>query len=315
MAHYLEPNPSKPDPSALEQASPNGPKNNSGYAQWVTPALAIAAVVVALVVIARSLSPWSDALQGALLGGLAAAGATAVGTLPVLLARDFSQRTYDAMLGFGAGVMLAASSFSLVIPALAAARESGAGNLLAGGTVGAGIVIGAGLLLLLDAVVPHEHFIKGPEGARGRALKRVWLFVFAICLHNLPEGLAIGVAFAGPNAVSAFALATGIAIQDIPEGMVVALALRSVGYSKWTSAGLGVMSGLVEPIAAVLGAALVGLSASLLPWGLAIAAGAMLFVISHEIIPESHRKGHESLATSGLILGFVVMMVLDTSLG
>jgi zinc transporter, ZIP family len=277
---------------------------NTRLATWL---LVLVALLLALLAMASLLRAWNDTLQLALLGGLAAAGATAIGTLPVLLAKDFSQRTYDAMLGFGAGVMLAASSFSLVIPALAAARQTGAGNWLAGGTVGAGILLGAGLLLALDALVPHEHFVKGLEGARGRALKRVWLFVFAICLHNLPEGLAIGVAFAGPNAVSAFALATGIAIQDIPEGMVVALALRSVGYGKWTCAGLGVLSGLVEPIAAVSGAALVSLSAGLLPWGLAMAAGA--------IIPESHRKGHEALATGGLIVGFVVMMVLDTSLG
>jgi zinc transporter, ZIP family len=283
--------------------------------RWAGPVAVLLVILAAVVAVANLARYWNDAMQGALLGGLAAAAATAIGTLPVLLSRDFSQRTYDTMLGFGAGVMLAASSFSLVIPALAASRDSGAGNWLASGTVGAGILLGAGLLLALDALVPHEHFVKGPEGSQGRAIKRVWLFVFAISLHNLPEGLAIGVAFAGPNAISAFALSTGIAIQDIPEGMVVALALRSVGYSKWTCAGLGMLSGLVEPMAAVLGAALVGLSAGLLPWGLAIAAGSMLFVISHEIIPESHRKGHESLATCGLMLGFVLMIVLDTALG
>ncbi len=306
---------SQPHPANLESTSWTALAEQSSSARWAVPLMGLTAIVIVLAALAQLATAWNDTLQKALLGGLAAAGATAIGTLPVLLSRDFSQRTYDAMLGFGAGVMLAASSFSLVIPALAAAKESGAGNWLASGTVGAGILIGAGLLLALDALVPHEHFVKGQEGSRGRALKRVWLFVFAICLHNLPEGLAIGVAFAGPNAVSAFALATGIAIQDIPEGMVVALALRSVGYGKWTCAGLGVLSGLVEPVAAVFGAALVGLSAGLLPWGLAMAAGAMLFVISHEIIPESHRKGHEALATGGLIAGFVVMMVLDTSLG
>ena len=175
-------------------------------------------------------------------GGLVAAFARALGTVPVLLSQQFSQRVYNLMLGFGAWVML------------------------------------------------------------------------AICLHNLPEGLAIGVAFAGPDGVGAQALATGISIQDVPEGMVVALALRSVGYGRVLSAGLGVLSGLVEPLAAVFGVLVIGLSASLLPWGLAIAAGAMLFVISHEIIPESHRKGHEAYATGGLMLGFVIMMLLDTAL-
>ncbi|WCM90925.1 ZIP family metal transporter [Acidovorax sp. NCPPB 3576] len=256
-----------------------------------------------------------DRMRGALLGGLMAAAATALGTLPVLLSQKFSQRTHDTMLGFGAGVMLAASAFSLVIPALAAAKSQGAGPWGAGSIVGAGILGGALLLLLIDRAVPHEHFVKGLEGPQARAIKRAWLFVLAITLHNLPEGLAIGVAFAGPDGVGAKALAAGISIQDVPEGMVVALALRGVGYGRWMSAGLGVVSGLIEPVAAIMGVALIGLSASLLPWGLAAAAGAMLYVISHEIIPESHRKGHEAFATGGLMLGFVVMMLLDTALG
>ena len=253
-------------------------------------------------------------IRGALLGGLMAALATALGTLPVLFSHQMSQRTYDTLLGFGAGVMLAASAFSLVIPALAAAKAQGSGPWGAGGIVGAGILLGAAALLAIDRAVPHEHFVKGLEGPEAKALKRVWLFVLAISLHNLPEGLAIGVAFAGPDPVGALALATGISIQDVPEGMVVALALRSVGYGRGMSAGLGVLSGLVEPVAAVFGVLVIALSASLLPWGLAIAAGAMLFVISHEIIPESHRQGHEAYATGGLMVGFVIMMLLDTAL-
>ena len=253
-------------------------------------------------------------MKGALLGGLVAALATALGVLPVLFSQQFSQRSYDAMLGFGAGVMLAASSFSLIIPALAASKAQGAGGWGAGGIVGAGILLGALLLLAIDRAVPHEHFVKGLEGPQARALKRVWLFVLAIVLHNFPEGLAIGVAFAGTDPVGAMALTTGISIQDVPEGMVVAVALRSVGYGRLVSASLGVLSGLAEPVAAVFGAAVMGLSAGLLPWGLAMAAGAMLFVISHEIIPESHRQGHEAHATGGLMLGFVVMMLLDTAL-
>jgi ZIP family zinc transporter len=211
--------------------------------------------------------------------------------------------------------MLAASSFSLIIPALSAAKSQGAGSWAAGGIVGGGILLGGALLLLIDQLVPHEHFIKGLEGPEAKAMKRVWLFVLAISLHNLPEGLAIGVAYGGSDPVGALALATGISIQDVPEGLVVALALRGVGYSRWTAAGLGMLSGLIEPVAAVFGAAVIGISAGLLPWGLAAAAGAMLYVISHEIIPESHRQGHERFATCGLLLGFVLMMVLDTALG
>ena len=181
--------------------------------------------------------------------------------------------------------------------------------------LGFAVVLGGALLLVIDRLMPHEHFIKGLEGREAKAMKRVWLFVLAIALHNLPEGLAIGVAYGGSDPVGALALATGISIQDVPEGLVVALALRGVGYGRWMSAGLGVLSGLIEPVAAVFGAAVIGLSAGLLPWGLAAAAGAMLYVISHEIIPESHRQGHERFATCGLMLGFVLMMVLDTALG
>ena len=251
----------------------------------------------------------------AFLGGSMAALATALGTLPVLLSQRLSQRVQDTLLGFGAGVMLAACAFSLLVPAIAAAEARGGGPWGAGGVVAAGIVLGAMALLAVDRGVPHEHFFKGHEGPQARALKRAWLFVLAITLHNLPEGLSIGVAFAGTDVIGANALAAGISIQDVPEGLVVALALRGVGYGRGLSVGSGAASGLVEPVGAVIGAALIGLSAALLPWGLAAAAGAMLFVISHEIIPESHRQGHEAFATCGLVLGFVLMMLLDTALG
>jgi len=252
----------------------------------------------------------------ALWGGLAAALATALGTVPVMLSQRLSERAQDTLFGFGAGVMLAACSFSLIIPGIQAARAGGAGAWAAGGSVGAAILLGALVLLLMERLLPHEHFIKGVEGGHAsRTLRRTWLFVFAIGLHNLPEGLAIGVAYAGGDALRASALATGIAIQDVPEGLVVAVALLAAGYRRTLAVGLGMASGLVEPVGAVLGAAVVSTSASLLPWGLGFAAGAMLFVISHEIIPESHRKGHEAWATGGLMLGFVIMMLLDTALG
>lgn len=251
----------------------------------------------------------------ALAGGGVAALATALGTLPVVFSQRLSDRVQDTLLGFGAGVMLAASAFSLIIPGLAAARASGADAWGAGGLVGAAVLLGAFALLMLDRMLPHEHFIKGVEGQSARALRRTWLFVFAIALHNLPEGLAIGVGYAGGDALRGSALATGIAIQDVPEGLVVAVALLAAGYGRPLAVGIGMASGLVEPLGAVLGAAIVGWSAAMLPWGLGFAAGAMLFVISHEIIPESHRKGHEAFATGGLMVGFVLMMVLDTALG
>lgn len=245
-----------------------------------------------------------------------AALATALGTLPVMFSQRISERTQDTIFGFGAGVMLAACSFSLIIPGIHASRAAGAGAWEAGGTMGGAILLGALALLLMERVLPHEHFIKGVEGGQtSRTLQRTWLFVFAIALHNLPEGLAIGVGYASGDSLRASALTTGIAIQDVPEGLVVAVALLAAGYKRWLAVGLGMASGLVEPLGAVIGAAVVSYSAVLLPWGLGFAAGAMLFVISHEIIPESHRKGHEAWATGGLMLGFVIMMLLDTALG
>ncbi|WP_156939080.1 ZIP family metal transporter [Deefgea rivuli] len=256
----------------------------------------------------------SPQVTAALTGGLIAAGATALGALPVLLSQTIAPRTQDTLFGFGAGVMLAACAFSLVVPGINAAKLQGAGPWQASLMVGGGILLGGALLLLIDKIVPHEHFIKGLEGPEAKTIRRTWLFVFAIALHNLPEGLAIGVAYAGTDALHASALTMGIAIQDIPEGLIVAAALVAVGYSRFKSVALGILSGVVEPIAAVFGALVVGFSASLLPWSLGFAAGAMLFVISHEIIPESHRKGHELFATTGLLFGFVIMMMLDTAL-
>ncbi len=256
----------------------------------------------------------NPAARGALLAGGVAALATALGTLPVLLAQRPSERLQDTLFGFGAGVMLAACAFSLVIPGLEAVRAAGGSAWAASGSVGAAILLGGLVLLAMDKLLPHEHFIKGREGASAQQLRRTWLFVIAIALHNIPEGLAIGVGYAGNEGLRANALAIGIAIQDVPEGFVVAAALLAAGYGRILAVAIGMASGLVEPIGAVVGASIVGHSAMLLPWGLGFAAGAMLFVISHEIIPESHRKGHEVFATAGLMLGFVMMMVLDTAL-
>jgi ZIP family zinc transporter len=263
----------------------------------------------------RVLSAHHPHVRDALLGGLLAAGATALGALPVWFCQTISGKLQDSLLGFGAGVMLAASAFSLVMPAIVAAGSLGMGPWTAGLVVGGAILLGAAALLVLDQKVPHEHFIKGREGTDPRTLRRAWLFVFAITLHNLPEGLAIGVGYAGTDALRASALAIGIAIQDVPEGLVVAVALRAAGYGRGFATVIGMATGLVEPVGAVIGAALIGVSAQLLPWGLGFAAGAMLFVVSHEIIPESHRKGHEAWATCGLMLGFVLMTLLDTALG
>ena len=260
----------------------------------------------------------NPAALNALLGGSMAALATALGALPVLLSQHPSKRTQDTLFGFGAGVMLAACAFSLILPGLEAAKAAtspASSEWMSGALIGTAILLGGAALLAMERLLPHEHFIKGREGADARQLRRTWLFVIAITLHNLPEGLAIGVGYAANEGLRASSLTLGIAIQDVPEGFVVAASLLAAGYTRGFAVVLGALTGLIEPLGAVIGAIVVSSSSVLLPWGLGFAAGAMLFVISHEIIPESHRKGHEAWATTGLMLGFVLMMILDTSLG
>src|SRR5690606_4711289 len=190
-------------------------------------------------------------VQAAFLAGSIAAGATVLGTLPALFARSLNRRLQDTMLGFGAGIMLAAASFSLVLPALGSAQYLGAGPWSSGLLVGVSLLVGAALVMSLERALPHEHFIKGPEGGDTRRIARTWLFVFAIYLHNLPEGLAIGVAYAA-DAQHGLVLATGIAIQDIPEGLVVALALLAAGYARRQAILIRVASGLYEWTAAAM---------------------------------------------------------------
>ena len=251
----------------------------------------------------------------ALAGSAVAALATAVGALPALFVRHISARSEAIMLGFGAGVMVAAACFSLILPGI----EAGSGILgskLAGVLIVAtGLLLGALCLLLADKVVPHEHPVVGRQGPDWVQLRRVWLMVFAIALHNFPEGMAIGVGFAGSDISVGIPLAAAIAIQDVPEGLVVAVALRTVAYTPLKATAAGALTGLAEPVGAIVGVALTSGFAPLYPIGLGFAAGAMIWVVSHEIIPETHRKGHEQAATLGLIGGFIVMMLLDTALG
>ena len=157
--------------------------------------------------------------------------------------------------------------------------------------------------------------MKGREGTDSATLARIWLFVIAITIHNLPEGLAVGVGFATGDIAKGVSLATGIGLQNAPEGLAVAVALRGQGYSPRAAFLVALSTGLVEPVGGVLGVAAVSVSSVLLPWGLTFAAGAMLYVISHEIIPETHRHGRQNRATMGLILGLILMMVLDVTLG
>lgn len=248
-------------------------------------------------------------------GGMAGFAATSAGALPVLFLGRITQRTQDGLLGFAAGMMLAASAFSLILPGLEAATELLTSSWLASAIVVAGIGLGTLLMLGLDRFTPHAHESTGPCGPECQRISGIWLFVFAIALHNLPEGMAIGVSFAQGDLSVGLPLTTAIVIQDIPEGFAVTLALMASGLSRWRSILIGMATGLLEPLGAILGFSMASSLPLAYPLSMGIAAGAMIFVVSHEVIPETHRNGNQSIASVGLMAGFMVMMFLDTALG
>lgn len=249
----------------------------------------------------------------AFLGSFLAGLGTLIGALPIFFRTTWSTRAQRLMLAVAAGVMLGATLFSLIVPALEVAGRS-TSELAAALVVAAGIVLGAIAVWVVHERVPHEHFVKGSEGRSGVRFGRHWLFILAITLHNFPEGMSVGVAY-GDTMATGMAVALGIGIQNLPEGLAVAAALIGDGSSRSHAFWVASLTGLVEPAGGLFGALAVSLSAALLPWGLAFAAGAMLFVISGEIIPETHRDGAERGATFALVVGFVIMMLLDVTLG
>lgn len=268
---------------------------------------------------------WVPGVQASLL----AAMATAVGALPVFLVQRVSKRQELGLMAFSAGVMLAASIFALLLPSLAAGQtllaatanpSTGAAALSA-----IGLLMGMGLMIAIDRRLPHEHAVLPPAAAghtqawqtRGESAEatRAWLMVLAILIHNVPEGLAVGAAYAdGSDMSNSASVALAIGLQNMPEGLIVAMALRSLGRSAFTAWGVAALTGLAEPLGAILGLWALGSVPSLYPIGLALAAGAMLFVVSHEIIPETHRDGFEGMASITLMGGFIFMLMLDAAL-
>lgn len=257
----------------------------------------------------------------ALLAGLFTWLVTAVGASAVFFTKSVSRRLIDGMLGFSGGVMLAASYWSLLAPAIEIAEQ---GSLPSWIPPAVGFLMGGAALWVMDKCLPHLHLGFPLEEAEGpkTAWRRSILLVTAITLHNIPEGLAVGVAFGGviggvasASVAAALVLAVGIGIQNFPEGIAVSMPLRAGGMGKLKSFWYGQLSAAVEPIAAVAGAAMVGVAAPILPYALSFAAGAMVYVVVEELIPEAERAGNVDLATLSLMVGFVVMMVLDVALG
>lgn len=259
-----------------------------------------------------------------LMGGLFTWGLTALGAALVFFFRTINQKVMDAMLGFAAGVMIAASFWSLLSPSI---EMSVAQGMIAWLPAVIGFLAGGIFLRICDAFIPHLHlgFPTGEAEGPETSWRRATLLVLAITLHNIPEGLAIGVLFGaaasgieaagGATVASAVALAIGIGIQNFPEGTAVSVPLRREGVTVGKSFWYGQLSGIVEPVSAVIGAAAVLLIQPILPYALAFAAGAMIYVVVEELIPESQLSGNTDIATMGTMVGFSIMMLLDVALG
>lgn len=271
---------------------------------------------------------WSNVIFLGILASFIAGLSTAIGALPVLFTTEISRRTLDISLGFAAGVMIAASAFSLLVPALE--METGGVYIVCFGFLMGGIFIHT-----FETLLPLEDWIKGPKGLEKYVesefteigdlkstengpppfnkdkLVAIWLFVMAITVHNFPEGLAVGVAFGTGDISTGIVVALAIGMQNIPEGSAVAFPLIREGYSKRYVFGIALATGLVEPIAGAIGVISVTYAVVFLPLGMAFAAGAMIFVVADEVIPDSHSLGHARHSTFGVIFGFTLMMFLD----
>ena len=246
-------------------------------------------------------------------------GTTLGAAMVFLMKNKINNRIEKLLLGFASGVMIAASIWSLLIPAIEMSESQGK---IAWVPATIGFLLGITFLLVLDSVIPHMHLKSDkPEGIKSK-LKKTTMMVFAVTLHNIPEGMAVGVTFAGAltqNAgitmAGAFALAIGIAIQNFPEGAIISMPLKSEGISKPKAFLYGTLSGIVEPIGAIITILLTNAVVPMLPYLLAFAAGAMIYVVVEELIPEAQAGEHSNIGTIGVAIGFVVMMILDVALG
>lgn len=256
-----------------------------------------------------------------LFGTLFTWGVTALGAAGVYLSKEISRKLLDGMLGFAAGVMIAASYWSLLAPSIEISETLGVPAFL---PPAIGFLLGGVVLWLIDRLLPHLHL--GLPMSEAEGIKTTWqrsvLLILAITMHNIPEGIAVGVAFGaaaagipGASIADAIALALGIGIQNFPEGLAISAPLRREGFSRFRSWWYGQLSAIVEPIGAVIGAAAVITMRQILPYALAFAAGAMIYVVIEELIPEAENGQNTDIATAGAMLGFTVMMILDVALG
>ena len=245
---------------------------------------------------------------------------TTIGAATVFLMKnEMNAKVEKLLLGFASGVMIAASVWSLIIPSIEMAEEQGTPAWI---PAAVGFLLGILFLLVLDIIIPHIHLnTDKPEGIKAK-LKKTTMLVFAVTLHNIPEGMAVGVTFAGAllgntgiTLAGAFALAIGIAIQNFPEGAIISMPLKAEGMSKTRAFLYGALSGIVEPASAIITILLTNLVVPILPYLLSFAAGAMIYVVVDELIPESQSGEHSNIAVIGVAIGFVLMMVLDVALG
>jgi ZIP family zinc transporter len=248
------------------------------------------------------------------LASILAGLATGVGALPALFFKDISDRLFNSLLGAAAGIMLAATAFSLLVPGMDVGKQVWPDSHIGMWVVSFGVMLGAVFLHYADKNLPHLHFDSVPSQSLN-SIKRLSLFIIAITIHNFPEGMSVGVSFGSGDMKNGIVLSIAIALQNLPEGLAVAMPLVALGYNKWKAVGLATLTGLVEPVGGLLGVSMVTIFQPILPIAMGFAAGAMLFVISEEIIPETHSKGRARHATFSLMLGFVIMMILDNLLG
>lgn len=246
------------------------------------------------------------------------AGTTIGSALVFFLKKDINPKLQKILLGFASGVMIAAAIWSLLQPAIDSYTQPG--DFRRWLIPAIGFMVGVGFLLFLDFIVPHIHIDKQEEGVKNNKLSRMFKLMLAVTLHNIPEGLAFGVVVASmlsgsTNETAVLALAIGIAIQNLPEGLIVSMPMKEEGASKWKAFLFGFLSGVVEPIAALLAILLLSFVNVILPATLAFAAGAMIYVVVEELIPQANEGSHSNLATIGVAVGFVIMMILDIALG